>query len=134
MVQSLHGQSMISPIPPTWGGVGDMWGLGHTICAPWWGKVQLTVWGSKFNFFNMWHAFTVKNISQGWGWGNGGGNTTAVMPHGGGGGGGGHWSMDNSPTPPQVGGLIIDRCITSSLVQVMHLISLKCYLKYHSDL
>ena len=34
--------SMISPIPPTWGGVGGMWGLGHTICAPWWGKVQMT--------------------------------------------------------------------------------------------
>ena len=44
--------SMISPIPPTWGGVGDMWGLGHTICVPWWGKVQLTVWGSKFNFLH----------------------------------------------------------------------------------
>ena len=28
--------------------------------------------------------------------------------------GNGHWSMDNSPTPPQVGGmgLIIDRCFT----------------------
>ena len=41
-----------------------------------------------------------------------GGKATAVMPHGGG-GGEGHWSMDNSPTPPQVGrvGLIIDRCI-----------------------
>ena len=41
-------------------------------------------------------------------WGGGGG--------GGGGGGKGHWSMDNSPTPPQVGGggggLIIDRCIS----------------------
>ena len=56
-------------------------------------------------------------------WGNGGGKATAVMPHG---GGKGHWSMDNSPTPPQVGGgggggggrggggggLIIDRCIS----------------------
>ena len=29
------------------------------------------------------------------------GKATAVMPHG---GGKGHWSMDNSPTPPQVGG------------------------------
>ena len=77
--------SIISPIPPTWGWVGDMWGLGHTICALWWGKVQLTVWGSKFNFFNVWHAFTVKKIPQGWGWGNGGGKATAVMPHGGGG-------------------------------------------------
>ena len=37
----------------------------------------------------MWHAFTVKKISQGRGWGNGGGKATAVMPHGGGGGGGG---------------------------------------------
>ena len=39
------------------------------------------------------------------------------MPHGGGGGGGGggkgHWSMDNSPTPPQVGGRA-DRCIMGS--------------------
>ena len=58
--------------------------------------------------------FTVKTISQGWGWGNGGGKATAVMPHGGGGGGGGgrkgHWSMDNSPTPPQVGWVGL-RCI-----------------------
>ena len=72
---------------------------------------------------HMWHGDSTihckKKISQGWGWGNGGGKATAVMPHGG--GGEGHWSMDNSPTPPQVGGgggggggLIIDRCIRCS--------------------
>ena len=90
---------MISPIPPTWGGVGDMWGLGHTICAPWWGKVQLTVWGSKFNFFN---TFTVKKISQGWG--DGGGKATAVMPHGGGGGGGGRSLVNGQFPHPAPGG------------------------------
>ena len=103
--------SMISPIPPTWGGVGDMWGLGHTICAPWWGKGQLTVWGSKFNFFNMCSTIHCKKNLPGVGvgewWGNGGGKATAVMPHGGGGGGGGgkvtgQWTIP--PPRPRWGG------------------------------
>ena len=132
---------MISPIPPTWGGVGDMWGLGHTICAPWWGKGQLTVWGSKFNFFNMCSTIHLKKNLPGVGvgewWGKGhccnapwGGERSLVngqFPHpapGGGGGGGGG------------GGLIIDRCITQppnstlrlslSLYLSLSLLSLSC--------
>ena len=83
------------PHPPTWGGVGDMWGLGHTICAPWWGKVQLTVWGSKFNFFNMWHAIHCKKnlpgvgVGEWWGkghccnapWGGGGLSLICALIH-----------------------------------------------------
>ena len=40
------------------------------------------------------------------------------MPHG---GGEGQWSMDNSPTPPQVGrvGLIIDRCISKYHLELL---------------
>ena len=95
--------SMTSPIPPTWGGVGDMWGLGHTICAPWWGKGQLTVWGSKFNFFNMCSTIHCKKKSPRGG-GGGGGKATAVIPHGGGGGGGGRSLVNGQFPHPAPGG------------------------------